>query len=33
VLNVGDADAMPRLCAFLGLEYRGQPMPHLNRSG
>jgi tetratricopeptide (TPR) repeat protein len=33
VLNVGDADAMPRLCAFLGLDYRGQPMPHLNRSG
>jgi tetratricopeptide (TPR) repeat protein len=33
VLNVGDADAMRRLCAFLGLDYRGQPMPHLNRSG
>lgn len=32
VLNVGDADAMARLCAFLGLAYRGQPMPHLNRS-
>jgi tetratricopeptide (TPR) repeat protein len=32
VLNVSDADAMPRLCGFLGLEYRGQAMPHLNRS-
>ena len=32
VLNVGHADAMPRLCAFLGIEHRGQQMPHLNRS-
>ena len=31
-INVGDADAMPRLCAFLGVPYRGQAMPHLNRS-
>lgn len=32
VMNVGDDDAMPRLCAFLGVPYRGQAMPHLNRS-
>jgi len=32
VLNVGDSDAMPRLCGFLGVPYRGQAMPHLNRS-
>ncbi len=31
-MNVGDADAMPRLCAFLGVPFRGQAMPHLNRS-
>lgn len=32
VLNVGHADAMQRLCAFLDVPYRGQAMPHLNRS-
>jgi hypothetical protein len=32
VLNVGDADAMQRLCSFLDVPYRGQAMPHLNRS-
>jgi hypothetical protein len=30
VLNVADADAMERLCVFLGVEYRGQAMPELN---
>jgi tetratricopeptide (TPR) repeat protein len=33
VLNVGEPDAMRRLCDFLGQAYVGQPMPHLNRSG
>lgn len=32
VLNVGHADAMRRLCEFLDVPYRGQPMPHMNRS-
>ena len=32
VLNVGQADAMEKLCAFLGRDYRGERMPHLNRS-
>jgi len=32
VLNVGDADAMQRLCEFLGVPYRGQQMPHKNRT-
>ncbi len=32
VLNVSQPDAMRRLCEFLGYPYRGQPMPHLNRS-
>ena len=32
VLNVGHADAMQKLCAFLEVPYRGQAMPHLNRS-
>ena len=31
-LNVGHADAMQRLCDFLDVPYRGQSMPHLNRS-
>lgn len=33
VLNVGQPDAMRRLCDFLGFAYGGQAMPHLNRSG
>jgi hypothetical protein len=32
VLNLGDADAMPRLCEFLGRPFEGQTMPHLNTS-
>jgi hypothetical protein len=32
VLNVGQPDAMQRLCDFVGVPYRGQPMPHLNRT-
>jgi hypothetical protein len=32
VLNVGDADAMRRLCEFLNRPYGGQQMPHLNVS-
>lgn len=32
VLNVGELSAMPRLCAFLGVERRGVEMPHLNSS-
>jgi tetratricopeptide (TPR) repeat protein len=32
VLNVSHADAMKQLCAFVGVPYRGQAMPHLNRS-
>lgn len=32
VLNVADSDAMRCLCRFLGREYCGQEMPHLNRS-
>jgi tetratricopeptide (TPR) repeat protein len=32
VLNVSQADAMPALCAFLGIEHQGQAMPHLNRT-
>lgn len=33
VLNVAEANAMERLYAFLGIEHRGQQMPHLNKSG
>ncbi len=32
VLNVGHTDAMQRLCEFLDVPYRGQTMPHMNRS-
>lgn len=32
VLNVGELSAMPRLCAFLGVERRDAAMPHLNSS-
>jgi hypothetical protein len=32
VLNIGEPDAMQRLCEFLGLPFTGQAMPHLNRS-
>lgn len=32
VLNVAELNAMERLCVFLGVEYRGQQMPHLNKS-
>ena len=33
VLNVAEAGAMEKLCEFLGVEHRGQQMPHLNKSG
>jgi len=33
VLNVGEPDAMRRLCEFVGLPFRGQKMPRLNASG
>jgi tetratricopeptide (TPR) repeat protein len=33
VLNVAEGSAMEKLYAFLGIEYRGQQMPHLNKSG
>ncbi len=33
VLNVAETNAMKRLCDFLGLEYRGEKMPHLMSSG
>jgi hypothetical protein len=32
VLNVAEDDAMQKLCAFLGQPYRGQKMPHMNRT-
>lgn len=32
ILNVARADAMEKLCRFLGAEYRGEMMPHLNSS-
>ena len=32
VLNVGRADAMQKLCEFIGAPYHGQAMPHMNRS-
>jgi hypothetical protein len=32
VLNLGHADAMQQLCGFLDMPYRGQAMPHLNRT-
>ena len=32
VLNVGDADAMERLCVFLGVDRGNRTMPHLNRT-
>lgn len=32
VLKLEEPTAMERLCQFLGIEYSGQPMPHLNRS-
>lgn len=32
VLNVSAPDAMRTLCAFLGIAYTGQPMPHMNKS-
>ena len=33
ILNVAEVSAMEKLCAFLGVQYRGQQMPHLNKSG
>lgn len=33
ILNVAEANAMENLCAFVGIEHRGQQMPHLNKSG
>jgi tetratricopeptide (TPR) repeat protein len=32
VLNVGRPDAMQLLCEFVGVPYRGQSMPHRNRT-
>jgi tetratricopeptide (TPR) repeat protein len=32
ILNVGRPGAMQQLCEFVGVPYRGQPMPHLNRT-
>lgn len=32
VLNLSDPQAMPQLCDFLGIDFQGQGMPHLNRS-
>lgn len=32
VLNVAEAGAMRKLCAFLGRKFDGQHMPHLNRT-
>jgi hypothetical protein len=32
VLNLSDRFAMHSLCDFLGIEYRNQTMPHLNKS-
>lgn len=32
VLNVADGRSMPALCEFLGVEFTGQAMPHLNMS-
>jgi len=32
VLNVADSRSMPALCDFLGVEFTGQMMPHLNAS-
>jgi hypothetical protein len=31
-VNLADETAMERLCAFLGVEFGGQAMPHLNRA-
>ncbi len=33
ILNLVDEKAMRKLCNFLGIEYKGQVMPHLNQSG
>lgn len=32
ILNVADGRSMPALCEFLGVEFTGQAMPHLNMS-
>jgi Sulfotransferase domain len=32
VLNLADPEAMQKLCNFLGIDFQGQGMPHLNRS-
>lgn len=32
VLNLANTSAMQSLCEFLGIEYAGQVMPHLNKS-
>jgi hypothetical protein len=32
MLNLADPSSMRSLCEFLGIEYAGQTMPHLNRS-
>ena len=31
-INLADPTAMEQLCRFLGIEFTGQAMPHLNRS-
>lgn len=32
ILNVAEMGTMEKLCTFLGVEFRGQKMPHLNKS-
>jgi tetratricopeptide (TPR) repeat protein len=32
VFNVAEAEAMSALCAFLGVEHDGRPMPHRNKT-
>jgi len=32
VLNLENSDSMQSLCDFLGIKYKGQKMPHLNKS-
>jgi hypothetical protein len=33
VLNVGEANAIQRLCEFLEMPFAGRQMPHLNKAG
>ena len=32
LVNLREPDAMRRLCSFLGVDFTGQAMPHLNRT-